>query len=247
MRKFPAVFRRAVSIFIFTAAFTTAAFSQEVTDNQTIQKNDSGAETFAAAKQTNNASDDKNELSVWGAFAPDIPRVFSGSRRSSFGEIGFQYARRIASSRNVALKYTIDAIPLAILSYRQEKLIQIAPNTFAYDRSRVTAYGVSLTPVGFQLNFLRQRKIQPFITANAGMISFNKSVPDDRSPLRPDRRGRQFNFTLAGGGGVEFLTEEARSFRIGFKFHHISNASTGNINPGFDQNLFYFGYTFKKF
>lgn len=244
MRKFSADFRRVVSIFIVAAAFTLTAYAQALTDQQTNQTTNLSAERGG---QTDDITGKKNEFSVWASFAPDIPRVFSGSRRSTFGEIGFQYARRIATSRNVALKYTIDAIPLAILNYRQEKLIQVSPTRLDYDRSRVTAYGISLTPVGFQLNFLRQRRIQPFLTANAGMIAFNKSVPDDRSALRPDRRGRQFNFTLAGGGGVEFDADKERSYRIGFKFHHISNASTGNINPGFDQNLFYFGYTFRKF
>ncbi len=243
MQKFLADCARIVSFFIIISVCAVCAFAQNFSGNQ---KNISTDEGVVNSAQTNEAFNQKNEFSVWGGFAPDIPRLFSGSRKSTFGEIGFQYARRIATSRNVALKYTIDVIPLAILSYRQEKLIRTSPTTFDYDRSRVTAYGISLTPVGFQLNFMRQRKIQPFITANAGMISFNKSVPDDRSALRPDRRGRQFNFTLAGGGGVEFLSDDARSYRIGFKFHHISNASTGNINPGFDQNLFYFGYTFKK-
>ncbi|MGI8787356.1 MAG: acyloxyacyl hydrolase [Pyrinomonadaceae bacterium] len=247
MRKFYAAhFSRVGSFFIVIAACALIASAQDFSD---AQKNLSSEESVAASKSAplDDAYNKRNEFSVWAAYAPDIPRLFSGSRRSTFGEIGFQYARRIATSRNVALKYTIDAIPFAVLSFRRELLIQATPTTFGYDRPRETAYGIGLTPVGFQLNFLRQRKIQPFITANAGLISFNKSVPDDRSPLRPDRRGRQFNFTLAGGGGVEFLTEEGRSVRVGFKFHHISNASTGNINPGFDQNLFYVGYTFKKF
>lgn len=238
MRNFFADFRRVIGFFIITAAFSLTALAQDFTDKQ---------KSKLADPDTVSVSRDKNEFSVWGAFAPDIPRLFSGSRKSIFGEVGFQYARRIAASRNVALKYTIDAIPLAVLNYRRELLIAPTVNTFAYDRPRTTVYAVSLTPVGFQLNFLRQRRIQPFITANAGFIIFNKSIPDDRSALRPDRRGRQFNYTLAGGGGVEFDADKERSYRVGFKFHHISNASTGNINPGFDQNLFYFGYTFKKF
>ncbi len=244
MRNFFAGLRHGIGFLIITAALSASALAQNYigkTENTASDKSASGA------KRAANVSGDKNEFSVWGAFAPDIPRLFSGSRRSSFGEFGFQYARRIASSRNVALKYTIDAIPLAILNYRRELLVRLSPNTLGYDRPRTTAYAVSLTPVGFQLNILRQRRIQPFITANAGFIIFNKSIPDDRSALRPDRRGRQFNYTLAGGGGVEFDADKERSYRVGFKFHHISNASTGNINPGFDQNLFYFGYTFKKF
>ena len=244
MRNFFAEFRRVTGFLIVTAAFSAAAFAQNYTD---AAKNTAADESASAAKQSASVADDKNEFSVWGGFAPDIPRLFSGSRKSSFGEVGFQYARRIASTRNFTIKYTIDAIPLAILSYRRELLVRVSPTLLDYDRPRTTAYGVSLTPVGFQMNFLRKRRIQPFLTVNAGIISFNKSVPDDRSALRPDRRGRQFNFTLAGGGGVEFDADKERSYRLGFKFHHISNASTGNINPGFDQNLFYFGYTFKKF
>lgn len=199
---------------------------------------------FAASLTAQNEA--KNELSVWGGFAPDIPRVFGGSRESSFGEVGFRYSRRIASSRYLALKYTIDAIPLAVINYKRERVFQTAPNTLTVQRDSTTAFAYGVTPVGFQLNFRRKKKVQPFLSANAGLLIFNKSIPDDRSPLFPDRRGKRLNYTLAGGGGVEFLTESQRSFIVGFKFHHISNASTGNINPGFDQNLFYFGYTFKK-
>jgi len=247
MRKLSADFLYVVSIFIITIAFTLSAYAQDFGNNQTNQKNDSPEESLAGSVQTDDAFDNKNEFAVWGGFAPDIPRVFGGSRKSTFGEIGFRYSRRIATTENLALKYQIDFIPLAVINYERERIIRLTPTTLGVDRDSTTAYGAGLTPINFQLNFRRRNKIQPFITAEAGLLFFNKSIPDDRSPLRPEQRGRQFNYTLAGGGGVEFLTDDARSYTVGFKFHHISNASTGNINPGFDQNLFYFGYTFKKF
>ena len=243
MRKSFAACLRLLGFFIIVSISASVAFAQEIS---VAGKNNSTEENLPATAQTDDALDKKNQFTVWGAFAPDIPRVFGGSRRSTFGEFGFQYSRRIATSRNVALKYTIDVIPLALINYEQQRITQLTP-TFIIERDKTTAYGAGLTPVGFQLNFRRQSKVQPFVTAQAGLIVFNKSVPDDRSVIRPNERGRQFNFTLAGGGGVEFLTDTARSYVLGFKFHHISNASTGNINPGFDQNLFYFGYTFKKF
>lgn len=243
MRKFSADFLRAVSLFIITAAVTLTAAAQ---DSSGEQKNISTEESVAAAVQTDDAFDEKNELAVWGGFAPDIPRLFSGSRKSSFGEVGFRYSRRIATTENVAIKYQFDLIPLAVLNYRVERLFQTSPTTFSYNRDRETVYAAGITPVSFQANFRRRNKIQPFLTASAGLLIFGKKIPDDRSPLRPDQVGRRLNFTLAGGGGVEFLTDDARSYTVGFKFHHISNSSTGNINPGFDQNLFYFGYTFKK-
>ena len=245
MRKSTADWLRAVGFFIILSACVSAAAAQEFS---TRQKNDSIGESNTGAAQTDDAFDKKNELAVWGGFAPDIPRVFGGSRKSTFGEIGLRYSRRIATTEYLALKYQIDFIPLAIINYREERIFGgIVPNTFTVARDRTTAYGAGITPVNFQLNFRRRNKIQPFITAEAGLLIFNKKIPDDRSPLRPNQVGRQFNFTLAGGGGVEFLTDDARSYTVGFKFHHISNASTGNINPGFDQNLFYFGYTFRKF
>lgn len=246
MRKFPADFARIISIFVVTAALSLTALAQDFSGVQNNRKNDSTKDAIGGSVQTDDALDFKNELGVWGGFAPDIPRVFSGSRRSTFGEFGFRYSRRIATTENVAIKYQIDVIPLAVISYRVEREFRVSPTTIAVNRDRDTAYAAGLTPVSFQANFRRRSKIQPFLTASAGLLIFGKKIPDDRSPLRPLQVGRRLNFTLAGGGGVEFLTDDARSYTVGFKFHHISNSSTGNINPGFDQNLFYFGYTFKK-
>jgi hypothetical protein len=244
MRNFFADFRRVIGFLVVLNAFTFTVSAQNLTDESKIN---STGETSAGAVQTDDAFDKKNEFAVWGAFAPDIPRLFSGSRKSTFGEVGFRYSRRIATTENLAIKYQIDVIPLAVINYRVERLIRTSPNVLDYNRDRETVYAAGLTPVNFQLNFRRRTKIQPFLTAEAGLLIFGKKIPDDRSPLRPNQVGRRLNFTLAGGGGVEFLTDDARSYTVGFKFHHISNASTGNINPGFDQNLFYFGYTFKKF
>lgn len=242
MRKSSAAFLRAASFFIIVAVCASLASAQEFSGGNS----NSTKTELTKAVQVDESLDKKNEFAVWSGFAPDIPRLFSGSRKSSFGEVGFRYSRRIATTENVAIKYQFDAIPLAILNYRVERLFRTSPTTFTFNRDRETAYAAGITPVSFQANFRRRSKIQPFLTASAGLLIFGKKIPDDRSPLRPNQVGRRLNFTLAGGGGVEFMTDDARSYTVGFKFHHISNSSTGNINPGFDQNLFYFGYTFKK-
>jgi hypothetical protein len=39
---------------------------------------------------------------------------------------------------------------------------------------------------------------------------------------------------------------EKRAVSIGYKYYHISNGSRGQINPGFDNNVLYLGYTFFK-
>ncbi len=89
MRNFFADYRRVIGFLFVTAAFSVSAFAQnytEPTKNTTVDK--------SADQDTTNVRNDKNEFSVWAAYAPDIPRLFSGSRHSTFGEIGFQYARR---------------------------------------------------------------------------------------------------------------------------------------------------------
>ncbi len=245
MLNFFADFRRVIGFFIVTFAFVLPALAQEKFTGST----DNATTDAEAAKEqlTDDALNAKNEFAVLGGFAPDIPRLFSGSRRSSYGEIDFRYTRRLATSKNLAIKYQIDFVPLAVISYRADRLIRLSPTTLTTDRSRQTAYAVGLTPLSFQLNFRRREKIQPFITAGAGLLIFGKKIPDDRSAVRPDQVGRRLNFTPFFGGGAEFLTDEGRAFTVGFKFHHISNNSTARINPGFDQNYFYVGYTFKKF
>jgi len=244
MLTFTADFRRVIGFLIITAALTFAVSAQDLTTDAKINSTEENA--GSAAQLDDNALNAKNEFGVFGGFAPDIPRLFSGSRKSSYGEISFRYSRRLATTKNLAIKYQFDAIPLAVLNYRTERLIQTAPTTI-YTRDRETAYAAGITPLSFQLNFRRRTKIQPFITAGAGLLIFGKKIPDDRSSLRPDRVGRRLNFTPFFGGGAEFLTDNGRAYTVGFKFHHISNNSTANINPGFDQNFFYFGYTFKKF
>lgn len=259
MRKFIARSVRFCGLLIIILMCAALLAAQEIiTENQT---NGAEKETNLEAKnavttavnlpskrQDRDAFNRKNEFTVWGGFAPDIPRLFSGSRRSTFGEVGIRYSRRIATGGDLfAIKYQFDAIPAAILSYRTEQTFRTSPTTLIIQRNRRTVYAAGLTPVAFQINFRHRQKIQPFFGLSAGMLFFTDPIPDDRSPLFPDKRGRGFNFTLSGGGGIEYATASARSYIFGFKFHHISNSSTGNINPGFDQNFFYFGYTFKKF
>lgn len=244
MQTFFADFRRVIGFLIITAALTFAVSAQDLANDSKIN---SIEENVGSAAQIDDESlNAKNEFAVLGGFAPDIPRIFSGSRKSSFGKIEFRYSRRLATTKNLAIKYQFEAIPLAVIRYPVERLVQSAP-TAVYNRDRETAYAAGITPLSFQLNFRRRTKIQPFVTAGAGLLIFGRKIPDDRTALRPNQVGRRLNFTPFFGGGVDFLTDNGRAYTVGFKFHHISNNSTANINPGFDQNFFYFGYTFKKF
>ena len=199
-----------------------------------------GALWSSAAAQTENPG--KNQLSVWGGVSPDSSTVFKGSGRTAdarFGLVAVRYARRFNNGRLVNLKYTIDAIPAAILSDKSllPVLAPIGIGSIVRD-DRQTYYGAGVSPLGLQINFLPRRKIQPFIGGSGGLLIFNKTLQDGL--------GKQFNFTADLGGGVEYRLSNGRAVTFGYKYYHISNGKRGIVNPGIDNNIFYVGYTFFK-
>jgi hypothetical protein len=60
----------------------------------------------------------------------------------------------------------------------------------------------------------------------------------------PNVTGKKLNFSTEAGAGVEYRLANKKAITFGYKFYHISNASRGIENPGYDAQLFYVGYTF---
>src|SRR5215218_7167692 len=79
MRKFFTVFACVISLFIIITVCPSVVFTQDSTIGN--QENGSTEKSGAVPTPTTLAPeyDEKNELSVWGGFAPDMPRVFGGS------------------------------------------------------------------------------------------------------------------------------------------------------------------------
>ncbi len=84
MRNFSADFRRVIGFLIVTAAFALPALAQDFTD--TTKEAATDAEV-TKAQTSDDALNAKNEFGVFGGFAPNIPRLFSGSRRSSYAKL----------------------------------------------------------------------------------------------------------------------------------------------------------------
>ncbi|HEY7165626.1 MAG TPA: acyloxyacyl hydrolase, partial [Candidatus Binatia bacterium] len=78
--------------------------------------------------------------------------------------------------------------------------------------------------------------IKPFIAASVGFLYFTDDVPV------PD--SSRFNFTPEVGVGVQFFLTPKQAVTVGYKYFHISNAGTGDRNPGLDNNVIYAGYSF---
>jgi len=195
--------------------------------------------TAAAVFAQDDYETGKNEFTVWGGFSPDSSTVFKGTGRTRdarFGIVAVRYSRRFNTGDTVNLKYTADFVPAAFLNYPDIEITPVPPNGFSINQVRPTRYAFGVAPLGLQANFRPRKKIQPFVGASGGLLYFNERTPN--------YVGTKFAFTADVGGGVEFKLKDKRAFTIGYKYYHISNGDRGLENPGFDNNVFYVGYTF---
>jgi hypothetical protein len=181
-----------------------------------------GISIFAQAEKER-----KNEFTVWGGYSPDSTRLFGVTPDARFGIVALRYARRFNNTKFVNLKYIVDAVPAAFLNF---------PDFRSSVSVRRSAYGFGVTPLGLQTDFRPGKKYQPFFEASGGFLYFNKPVPNIL--------GTRFNFSIDVGGGLEVRLDKERALSVGYKYYHISNGYRGVINPGFDNNLVYIGYSF---
>ena len=198
-----------------------------------------GGAASSAQAQTENPG--KNQLSVWGGVSPDSSTIFKGSGRTEdarLGIIAVRYARRFNNGRLVNLKYTIDAVPAAILSDKSLLPVLVPVGSLTTQDNHRTYYGFGVAPLGLQINLMPHHRIQPFVGASGGLLIFDKILQDGL--------GKRFNFTADLGGGIEYHLSNGRAVTFGYKYYHISNGKRGIVNPGIDNNLFYIGYAFFK-
>jgi len=109
---------------------------------------------------------------------------------------------------------------------------------YTFSCSRQWTMGESLSPIGFQWNFMPRRRMQPFFINHGGYIYSKHPIPV------PD--AGSFNFTFDFGVGVEVYRTMYKSIRAEYRFHHISDANSTNPNPGIDNGLFQITYSFGR-
>lgn len=179
-----------------------------------------------------------NEFGFWGGISFHAPTLIGKTPEARFGNVGFRYGRVLAASKSVAFEWTIDAVPLAILSTRRFTLAPDGTGGFIVTQSRKSVYGFGASPIGLKFNFRRQQRVQPFASANGGFLYFREDVPV--------AGGARFNFTFDFDGGVQIVNSSRRAFTIGYKYQHISNGYRSSINPGVDVQMIYAGFSIFK-
>lgn len=148
-----------------------------------------------------------------------------------------------ARSSAVAWSYLLEWVPLAVVertSANETLTCHPTPTSqiCEVDRSVRVAVGTGASPVGLKMYFNHAGSRRFFASASGGMIAFSSDVPV--------RSSRRLNFMFDYGGGVDLSLRDGRSATIGYRFHHISNAGSGRVNPGLDANIIYLGLRRKR-
>lgn len=97
-------------------------------------------------------------------------------------------------------------------------------------------YGASIKPVIWQWNFTSGQKFAPYVAAAGGIVFTTRNVPPGDTS--------QVNFTPQFVAGTRIFTKPRRAFFVEGSLGHMSNASLGNHNPGYNVTLvFTVGYS----
>lgn len=101
-------------------------------------------------------------------------------------------------------------------------------------------YGGSFKPAIWQWNFTSGKTFAPYVAAAGGVVFSHSNIPPGDTSY--------INFTSQGVFGVHIFTRPGRALQLEGAFGHLSSASLGNHNPGYNATfLFSIGYSwFKK-
>ncbi len=235
---------RSIALWLIIVTFSFSFAQAQNSSNKTVKLTKKSQNESSAAVQPTEYSTKPNEIGFWGGTST-VHRDLSGpSAGGNFQMFGFRYSHRILNGKSVKPRYILDLIPVAVLNYPRERPFLTAANTTEIRRDRKTVYGLGFAPGGLQVNFRNRKKYQPFVGGGLGFMYFTQVTPDFRTPLQPRATGAKINYTADVGGGLEIGLKNNRNFFVGYKYHHLSNLYTGNLNIGYNSNFVYTGMNF---
>ena len=136
-----------------------------------------------------------------------------------------------------ALASTMDLVPLTVVSRRGGVLQDCWKDSGGRSRCQTgddaPIFGIGGNPLGIKLYLANESRARLFTGGSVGLMVFNRDMPIAGS--------RQMNFAVEYGGGVEINSLGGSAIVMGWRFQHMSNGYTSNLNPGLDVNVLYLG------
>jgi hypothetical protein len=181
-----------------------------------------------------------HEWSFQGGYAPMQPTFFSGRKEYDtdgrrFAFVSLKYGRVIGTAKGVTYEYLFEAAPYAV-AINNEVWKDRPTEGYKGDTRRADTIGITIQPVGFRFVLLPAHRFKPFAQTAAGFIFTRRPIPVPQST--------NYNFVGDFGGGMMFSITKQNILKAGYRYYHISNMNIGEINPGYNANMFYVDMSF---
>ena len=117
---------------------------------------------------------------------------------------------------------------------------ELGPSPVVWVHQPQNAFGLTASPLHMRWNFgpMRWRPVRVFAEASGGVVYTNVPVPA--------RTTTTFNFIDQAGFGLRLGRNPRRTWLLGYRFQHISNAGRVKPNPGVNFNFVYGGVSFLR-
>lgn len=184
--------------------------------------------TYSAEAQSPSL-EQETRWSVWGGYSANSIKFLGKTGQSQTQIFAFGFQKPIKSyapeKPNRTLWYTADIIPYIQFDYPKRD----------ENSRRVSRSGFGISPVGFSLTNSISNWYSPYIQTTGGIIYMEDNFPTDNA--------RSLNFTFDITIANSFTIDNFAIISIGYKYHHISNAQTGEENPGLDSNFLFLTFS----
>lgn len=141
--------------------------------------------------------------------------------------IGGDHRARVAN-----VQYFVDILPFAVTTgmpdYTWDRRCRPGFMCPGATPTRHTVYAFGVTPIGWSLS-LGGPRARLTLEASGGGLWFARPIPDPEAT--------RFNFTASVGPTLDLAVGPTSTLRLGYLWHHTSNAGTGRINPGLDTGI----------
>ena len=153
---------------------------------------------------------------------------------------GVHLTAALLRARGFTLAYAPEVVPLLLVSDNPTYHIVRRPDVPEMFQEReidgtghVAGFGGS--PIGFEGRLHVGSRLRLYTATAAGFLMFTRNTPDPYA--------RRFNYSFEFGGGLDYRLPNAWIVRVGYKFHHFSNANSALSNPGVDAEVVMIGLT----
>jgi hypothetical protein len=142
----------------------------------------------------------------------------------------------LAAGERWGLDYPLRLVPITLVRNNPAEPARMLGSgrwTMSLETPRASTAGLGAKPIGLR-GWVGARRVRLEADASAGVIHFGMPL------LASNATRLNFAYDFAVGLGIA-LPGGGRAL-VGYRYHHMTNAGLGDVNPGLDSHAAYLGF-----